>query len=220
MSVNGNSYTVELTREVPIITNSRDYFNRLQSVVRDLDHERVDEIAEVLLQAHAQGRRVFLFGNGGSASLASHFACDLGKGATSRDAHMQHFKAIALTDNIPMITAWANDCGYEDVFARQLQNLIQPGDLVFAISASGNSPNILKALEYGREVGAYRVGLTGFKGGKMRKLCDICLVVPSENMQLIEDVHLSIAHSLFTVVRSQLQLDLQGAGAKSAVAAM
>jgi D-sedoheptulose 7-phosphate isomerase len=114
------------------------------------------------------------------------------------------FRVVALTDNVPLMTAWANDAHYEDIFAEQLQNFVRPRDVVFAISASGNSPNVLKALAIGRHAGAINVGLTGFQGGKLRALCDICTIVPSDNMQVIEDLHLSIAHSLFTSIRHEL----------------
>ncbi|MGO9441557.1 MAG: SIS domain-containing protein, partial [Terriglobales bacterium] len=103
------------------------------------------------------------------------------------------------------ITAWANDSRYEDIFAEQLENLLTPGDLACAISASGNSPNILAALRRARQAGAVTAGITGFQGGKMKSLCDVCVVVPSENMQIIEDLHLAIAHSVFRVLRHEIQ---------------
>ena len=100
-------------------------------------------------------------------------------------------RVVALTDNVPLITAWANDFGYKDVFVEQLRNLLRPGDISFAISASGNSPNVIQALHYSRAAGAVNLGISGFLGGQMKPLCDLCLVVPSETMQLIEDLHLS-----------------------------
>jgi D-sedoheptulose 7-phosphate isomerase len=172
-----------------------------------LPHAAIDEISNRLLQAYEDGRKIFLFGNGGSAALASHFACDLGKGATHGAGHRKRFRVVALTDNVPLMTAWANDSTYEDIFAEQLRNLIEPEDIAFAISASGNSANVLNALETTRQMGGVGIGLTGFSGGKMKRICDVCLVVPSDNMQLIEDVHLSIAHSLFTRIRHTLLHD-------------
>jgi D-sedoheptulose 7-phosphate isomerase len=109
---------------------------------------------------------------------------------------------MALTDNVPLMTAWANDSHYENIFSEQLANFAQPGDVAFAISASGNSPNVLKALTVARQSGCITAGLSGFKGGSMRALCDACIVVPCENMQIIEDLHLCVAHSLFTCVRA------------------
>ena len=219
MPSNGNPRTKSCPVIVPQITQADQYFVCLANVVQRLDTDRVDEISKVLLDAYEDDRQVFLFGNGGSASLASHFACDLGKGTTLRTSQAKRFRAIALTDNIPMMTAWANDSSYEDIFAEQMRNLIQQGDVALAISASGNSPNVLRALECAREAGGYRVGLTGFQGGKMRKLCDLCLVVPSDNMQLIEDVHLSVAHALYTTIRCQLETRLPHKEAKLAVGA-
>jgi D-sedoheptulose 7-phosphate isomerase len=102
------------------------------------------------------------------------------------------------------LTAWANDSGYEDVFAEQLSGIIQAGDIAFAISGSGNSKNVLKALHVAREAGALTIGIGGFEGGEMKALCDVSLIVPSDNMQIIEDLHLSIAHCLFTLVKNQI----------------
>jgi len=112
---------------------------------------------------------------------------------------------IALTDNVPLLTAWANDASYEQVFSEQLKNFVQEGDVAFAISASGNSANVLLALQTARERGASTLGLTGYEGGKMKSLCGICAVVPSDNMQMIEDMHHAMLHSIFTAVRERLR---------------
>jgi D-sedoheptulose 7-phosphate isomerase len=183
------------------ITCGREYFSDLARVVENISTEVVDRISDVIIEAYREDRTIFLFGNGGSASLASHFACDLGKGTALPDSSHKRLRVLALTDNIPLMTAWANDTSYEDIFAEQLRGLVRPGDVSIAISGSGNSPNVLRALQLSRETGAFNVGLTGYKGGKLKALCDLCLIVPSENMQLIEDLHLSIAHSIFTIVR-------------------
>ncbi len=202
------------------IVTTKDYFEHLSELIRRVPYEVADDIASILLRAYTEGRKIFLFGNGGSASLASHFACDLGKGATLCGEHTRHFRVIALTDNIPLITAWANDLSYDEIFARQLRNLIEARDVAFAISGSGNSANVVKALSYAKDAGAQCVGLTGFGGGKMKTLCSACLVVPSDNMQLIEDVHLSVTHSLFTTIRRRLELGLLGADTKMVAAAL
>jgi D-sedoheptulose 7-phosphate isomerase len=185
------------------ILDARQYFDELRRVAANLPHDSINQIAEALLKANELGRMVFLFGNGGSASLASHFACDLGKG-TAHCNGGKRFRALALTDNIPTMTAWANDSSYEDIFAEQLRNFVQPRDVAFAISGSGNSKNVLNALEVAREARAATIGVTGFAGGKMKSLCDICVVVPSDNMQIIEDLHLSMAHSIFRIVSSRM----------------
>jgi D-sedoheptulose 7-phosphate isomerase len=185
------------------ILDSKRYFDELRRVVAGLAYEGMDQIAETLVKAYDAGRTVYLFGNGGSASLASHFACDLGKGTAYCNGG-KRFRVLALTDNVPILTAWANDSSYEDVFCEQLRNFVQPEDVAFAISASGNSKNVLNALQVAREARATTIGVSGFQGGEMKALCDICVVVPSNNMQIIEDLHLAAAHSIFRIVYSRL----------------
>lgn len=185
------------------IVDARQYFEELQRVVTGLSYDGIDQIASALYKAYESERIVYTFGNGGSASLASHFACDLGKGTAYCNGG-KRFRALALTDNLPSITAWANDSSYEDIFSEQLRNFVHPQDVAFAISGSGNSKNVLNALEVAREAGAATVGISGFEGGRMKSLCDICVVVPSNNMQIIEDMHLAMAHSIFRIVYSRM----------------
>src|SRR5882762_1955454 len=185
------------------ILDAKQYFDELEGVVATLPHGTINQIADELVRANEAGRMVYLFGNGGSASLASHFACDLGKGTAYCNGG-KRFRALAFTDNIPTLTAWANDSSYEDIFAEQLKNFVEPQDIAFAISGSGNSKNVLNALRVARESGATTIGVTGFEGGEMKSLCDICVVVPSDNMQIIEDLHLSMAHSIFRIVSSRM----------------
>ena len=180
----------------------RSYFDLLSHTIRALPFEQVDKVAELLFLAYERQSTVFIFGNGGSAALASHFACDLGKG-TVHEGH-NRFKVMALTDNVPLMTAWANDSHFENIFAEQLANFAQGNDVAFAISASGNSPNVLKALTFAKEAGLRTMGLTGFSGGRMLSLCEAAIVVPCENMQVIEDMHVCVAHSLFTCVRDRI----------------
>jgi D-sedoheptulose 7-phosphate isomerase len=188
--------------EMTGIHDVNSYFGCLSQTVKKLPFERIEEIAGILMGAYDAGHMVYLFGNGGSAALASHFACDLGKGTLNGGG--KRFRVLALTDNIPLMTAWANDSGYEDIFAEQLASLVRPEDVAFAISGSGNSPNVLKALSVAREAGAITVGLGGFQGGKMKELCDVCMVVPSDNMQIIEDLHVCAAHALFTSIKAKI----------------
>jgi D-sedoheptulose 7-phosphate isomerase len=169
-------------------------------ILDSLPYEQIEEMTHQLWQACHQGRTVFSFGNGGSAALASHFACDLGKGTLIGLNGSKRFRVIALTDNLPLITAWANDTSYDDVFAEQLRSLAIVGDVALAISGSGNSGNVLRALEVARSSGCTTMGITGYSGGKMKALCDYCVVVPSDNMQIIEDFHLSVCHALFTSI--------------------
>lgn len=185
------------------VLHAQQYFDELQRVVAGLPHDSINQIAETLLRAYESEQSLYLFGNGGSASLASHFACDLGKGTAYCNGG-KRFRVLALTDNLPTLTAWANDSGYEEIFSEQLKNFVQPHDVAFAISASGNSKNVLNALQVGREAGARTVGISGFDGGKMKLMCDICVVVPSNNMQIIEDLHLAMAHSIYRIIHSRI----------------
>jgi D-sedoheptulose 7-phosphate isomerase len=185
------------------VLNARQYFDELQRAVTSLPHDGVDRIADTLVKAYEAGQMVYLFGNGGSASLASHLACDLGKGTAYCNGG-KRFRVLALTDNLPTLTAWANDSSYEEVFSEQLKNFVQRHDVAFAISGSGNSKNVLNALRVARDAGAATVGISGFQGGKMKSLCEICLIVPSDNMQIIEDLHVAMAHSIFRIVYSRL----------------
>src|SRR6266851_1643236 len=185
------------------ISGAEEYFKELQRVIVGLPKDGIEQIADTLVGAYDAGRMVFLCGNGGSAALASHFACDLGKGTAYCNGGTR-FRVLSLTDNLPTLTAWANDSNYEDVFSEQLKNFVQPHDVVFAISGSGNSKNVLNALQVAREAGATTVGISGFQGGEMKSLCDLCVVVPSNNMQIIEDLHLSIAHAIFSIVYARI----------------
>ena len=178
------------------------YFAELDRVLHALSYHVVDQITEALVQAYKDYRTVYVFGNGGSAALASHFACDLSKGTVNGST--KRFRVMALTDNVPLMTAWANDSKYEDIFAEQLANFATRGDVALAISASGNSPNVIKALKVAKQAGSVTAGLTGFAGGRMLALCDACIVVPCDNMQIIEDLHLCVTHSLFTCIRSRI----------------
>lgn len=184
------------------ISNCRSYFDLLSKSVQALPFDQVERVSKILFRAYEEQRTIFIFGNGGSAALASHFACDLGKGTVNRSS--KRFRVMALTDNVPLMTAWANDSKYEDIFSEQLSNFAAPGDIAFAISGSGNSANVLKALRVAKQAGVITTGLTGFAGGRMLALCDECIVVPCDNMQIIEDLHLCVAHSLFTCIRAQI----------------
>jgi D-sedoheptulose 7-phosphate isomerase len=190
-------------RDSTEILDAKKYFEVLQRVLVSLPKDGIDQIADTLVGAYDAGRTVFLCGNGGSAALASHFACDLGKGTAYCNGG-KRFRALALTDNLPTLTAWANDSSYDDVFSEQLKNFVQPHDVAFAISGSGNSKNVLNALHVAREAGAATVGISGFEGGAMKSLCDLCVVVPSNDMQIIEDLHLSITHSIFRIVHARM----------------
>lgn len=171
------------------------YLGKLQTVLQTLPPESVAEATEVLVNAFLGDKAIFVVGNGGSAATASHFVCDLAKGTINESG--KRCRAVSLTDNMPLLTAWANDVSYDDVFSGYLENLAGPGDVVVAFSGSGNSPNVLKALRVARQRRATTIGVTGFEGGRMKELSDHCIVVPSDSMQHIEDAHMIIAHAMF-----------------------
>lgn len=182
--------------------NVSQYMESLANVLGRVTVEDVLRVQEVLLEAWRRERMIFIAGNGGSASTASHMANDLNKGAIVDG--QPRFRAIALTDNVPLITAWGNDTAYHRVFVEQMINFLKPGDVFVAISGSGNSPNIIAALQWAREAGAVTVGLTGRDGGRLRTLTDVSVVVPADVMEHIEDVHLVMAHALCTSLRSRI----------------
>jgi D-sedoheptulose 7-phosphate isomerase len=181
----------------------RTYFRGLTELVPHLPYNSITTIVSVFLDAFAEQRTVYVFGNGGSAASASHLMCDINKGATA-PGDSKRPRVMALTDNASLITAWANDFGYERIFSEQLKTFIKPRDVAFAISTSGDSPNVLLALETARECGAMTVGLGGCQGGQMKSLCDVCAIVPSDNVQLVEDLHHAMIHSIFVAVRESL----------------
>lgn len=179
------------------------YFQDLARLMAETPYTEIDEIITILLRVFEEERTVFVFGNGGSASSASHMVSDMNKGLGDANRE-KRMKVMSLTDNVPLLTACANDHGYQTVFSEQLKNFIQPGDVAFAISCSGDSANVLLALNTARQAGAFTVGLSGFSGGAMKDLCDVCAVAPSDNMQMIEDVHHAILHAMFTVLREKI----------------
>ena len=191
-----------VTPETPLQTTLRDYWDEVADVAAAIDLESLEQAALMLLACQARGRVVFVVGNGGSAATASHFACDLGKG--TRRNGPPTFHVVSLTDNVPLLTAWANDSGYDRVFTEQLQTLAHPGDVLVVISASGNSPNVIAAIETARSCGMSVVGLTGRSGGSLAQLVDIVVHVPSDRIEVVEDAHLVAAHSLCVAVRERL----------------
>jgi D-sedoheptulose 7-phosphate isomerase len=179
-----------------------DYLDEFRGLLGLLDTHEITRIVQVLVKAYRAGANVFVLGNGGSATTASHLACDLGKGV--RGPEGGRFRVLALTDSVPLLTAWANDTSYERVFVEQLESFVRTGDVVVAISASGNSANVLRAMELARSRGAVTIGLTGFQGGGLKTLCDVCLVVPSQQMDHIEDAHLAVQHLVCRSLRGLL----------------
>lgn len=172
-----------------------DYFGHVAGVLPRIPAEPVEEMVRILIDAQVHQRTLFLMGNGGSSANASHIVNDLVKSALHPDR--PRFRAMCLTDNTATLTAYANDESYEIALARQLEAFAEPGDVAIVLSGSGNSPNVLRAMETARSLGLKRIGLTGRDGGKLAPLCDVAIVVPDQSMQVIEDAHLVILHAVF-----------------------
>ena len=181
---------------------ARQYLNGLNGLLDGFDTEAFDRIVNSILDAYSDEQAIFIMGNGGSASTASHFACDINKGCCL-DLDKK-FKVICLNDNIPTLLAYANDLDYASVFVEQLKNFFHSGDVVIGISGSGNSENVLRAIRYANENGGKTVGLTGYSGGKLGQLVDIAYVAASDDMQKIEDVHMIIVHMIMQAVHGAL----------------
>jgi D-sedoheptulose 7-phosphate isomerase len=171
-----------------------DYKTELVRTIAVIDNAKVQTAIDWFRDVRDAGKHIFVCGNGGSASTASHFACDIVKGASfQRD---QRFRIMALTDSLPTMTAYSNDVSYECVFVEQLKNFAQTGDIVMAISGSGNSPNVLRAVEYGNSIGCKSIALTGRDGGKLGSIAQLNIQVPVPHMGRIEDAHMIVCHMI------------------------
>jgi D-sedoheptulose 7-phosphate isomerase len=179
----------------------QNYIGELKETLDNLSEEVVEQVLEILHEARLNNQQVFILGNGGSASTASHFVCDLGK--NTRVAGTPNFRVMGLTDNIALFSALANDDGYENVFAQQLGNYLQPGDVVIGISTSGNSKNVINAIELANLAEAKTIGFTGFDSGELGLLVDINLHVPSHSIEQVEDVHLVLEHLITKALREK-----------------
>jgi len=175
---------------------------RLQKTLDRLPVERIDEVIALLLENARRGNKVFILGNGGSAATASHFACDLAKNTMVNGA--PRFRVIALTNNVPLMTAWANDTAYDNIFAAQLSPLVEPGDVVIGISCSGESANVLNAMAVAHHHGATTIAFTGDQGGHLKEMADVCIQVPSPQIEQQEDVHLILEHCICAAIRDKL----------------
>lgn len=170
----------------------RGYFNELVDLFRVIDAGEFGDFIEELLSAYERHSHVFICGNGGSASTASHFACDINKGVSfGKD---KRFRIICLNDNISTIMAYANDISYDDIFVEQLKNFLKKDDLLIGVSASGNSVNVLKAVEYANNAGGKTFGICGFGGGRLKDVSHKSIIVQSSDMQKVEDLHLIVFH--------------------------
>lgn len=179
-----------------------EYLNSLKEAITELDLNQVDGIVDVLQEAQENAQQIFLFGNGGSAATASHLACDLAK--MTAVSGKPRLRAISLTDNVSMMTAIANDISYDDIFVEQMSALWNRGDLAIGISASGNSLNVLKAIEYAKNRGGKTIGFSGFGGGKLAKIADLNITFSSSNYGVVEDMHLVLTHLISQALRQRL----------------
>jgi D-sedoheptulose 7-phosphate isomerase len=182
----------------------RRYVEEIKHTLDNLPWQAIQKTIAILQEARLSDRQVFIMGNGGSAATASHFACDLGKGTLMPGR--PRFRVIALTDNMPLFSALANDFGYERVFMEQLASLVQPQDVVIGISGSGNSPNVLNAVFLAQQMAATTIGMTGFDGGRLKHLVDVCIRVPNHCMEQVEDLHLMLEHLISTQLRQAMGL--------------
>lgn len=179
------------------------YFDEMKAVLDRIDREPIRAAIDVLHRARMDGRQIFIMGNGGSASTATHMVCDLAK--NTRRPDWPHYKVIGLADNMAIFSAYGNDDGYDNVFRLQLANLMNPGDVVVAISTSGNSPNVLRAVELANERVATVIGMTGFGAGQLGPMVDIHLHVPSDCIEQVEDIHLMLEHLITKALREMTQ---------------
>lgn len=180
-----------------------DYIEQVKQTLDRLPLAEIRQTVEILQHARLNDKQVLIMGNGGSAATASHFACDLGKGTIM--SGYPRFRVIALTDNMPLFSAYANDLGYDCVFKEQLASLVRRGDVVIGISCSGNSINVLHAIEFARSKHATTIGFVGLGGGKLKEMVDISIHVPSHSIEQVEDIHMVLGHLICTCLRQVLR---------------
>lgn len=181
------------------------YLDSAKQAIDMLDLNEINNFINVLINAYEKGNNIYIFGNGGSASTASHFACDFNKGINSK--LYKKFKVLSLTDNIPTMLAYANDVDYNLIFLEQLKNFLKEDDVVIGISGSGNSENVLNAIEYANQKNNLTIGITGFDGGYLKKIARHSVNVNVNNMQITEDLHLMITHLVMTVLNNHIAND-------------
>lgn len=185
---------------------TKEYLNEINKIVDKLPVDKIEKITETLWQAYLKDKQVFMFGNGGCASLATHLACDLAKTTVMPKA--KRFRAISLSDNVALMTAWANDTYYGNIYGEQLANLLNPGDVAIGLTGSGNSLNIINALKFAQEKGAATITITAFDGGIIKNVAQQCLIVPCNNMQRAEDIFCIVIHSIISNLRDRIKKEM------------
>lgn len=191
-------------------TYAENYLNAFASAQTELDLDMLTRIIEKVWDAYQNDRQIFILGNGGSAASASHIVTDLVKGTLGHygDAPVRPIRAMSLTDNLALLSAWANDVGYDSVFVGQLRSYLREGDVVIAISVSGNSANVVGAVRYARAVGATTIALTGFDGGALAPLADLGLAIGSSHYGIVEDIHMQVGHLMCYFFRQRIVEEL------------
>jgi len=195
----------------------QNYISTLQRTMDNLHQPLIADVIHILQRARMQGNQIFIMGNGGSASTASHFVCDLAK--NTRYDGLPHFRAIGLADNMEIFSAYANDEGYDNVFSQQLINLVKPDDVVIGISTSGNSKNVVNAVEEAQKHSAITIGFTGFDGGRLGQLVDTHIHVDSIIIEHVEDIHLMLEHMIVRTIKDQPTIGINMTGAATNVSA-
>lgn len=178
----------------------KEYSAQIKDTLDDLPWQCLQEMVEKLHDTWVSGKQLFIIGNGGSAATASHMACDLTKNINLSD--YPRFKVQSLTDNAPLISALANDIGYKSIFVEQLMNLATEGDVLIAISTSGNSPNVLRAIDYARQQNIFTIGWSGYEGGQLASMVNMSLNVPNNCIEQIEDIHMMLEHMVTIALRN------------------
>ncbi|MES2462386.1 MAG: SIS domain-containing protein [Armatimonadota bacterium] len=183
----------------------RDYLTTLSGLLAAVDIDAITHAIDLLETVYRNGRRLVLCGNGGSGTTASHLACDFMKGILLEGPDNKPFEVIGLTDSPALLSAWGNDTDFANIFAGQARTWLRPGDVLIALSGSGDSPNILKAVEIARQAGATSIGLCGYSGGRLAGMVDLPIVIRKRNMQQVEDIHLVLGHILFSSLRDRIK---------------
>lgn len=181
-----------------MIEKINNYFETMKRCIDNLDRNEIQVFINTLLTARDNGNKIFTMGNGGSAATASHFCCDFNKGMSY--GQDKKFRLICLNDNVATMMAYANDVSYDNIFVEQLKNFMQPNDVVIGISGSGNSKNVLNAIEYANENGGITIGLTGYNGGKLKSMAKLSVNANIDDMQVTEDIHMMLCHMIYSLL--------------------
>lgn len=185
-------------------TEILEYLGKMKTIIDRLNISEINQFITILCEAREKSKQIFIMGNGGSAATASHFCNDFNKGASFEFKDQARFKFICLNDNVSTLMAYANDVSYDDVFVEQLKNFFNPGDIVIGISGSGNSKNVIKAIEYANSNNGITVALTGYDGGGLKRIAEYSVHIDVDDMQIVEDMHMMLDHlSMKTIVNSK-----------------